>query len=350
MQVFLLRRLLANALSIGFKFLDMPRELRDMVYMLCVGHGKIFFPTSWNGDTRYADRGEYEKPHLQVLAINSQTRAEAMEVLFGHNQIILSDVRDQQLFYIRCWDHSRTLKNQMQYFSAKFLTSISIAIDMRSNSLLPLEACVDRAIDVKHSISSGASSSNADRTALAHEIESDGPDETWALIANAAHKSPKLRHLQLDLTYAYCSLGCCRPISKIVSFLGAFVLCKKRHPALESVDILGLHTDLEQEKMSCAIRSLVKRFAWLEPVGQLCLDKKGIPMGGGNSDVMVHLRGFNTKAHREQGGSDFSESVPSWEEPPDWSTCGKSYVIEQLPLESQASFKSPETTWLQCAW
>lgn len=65
-----------------FHFLDLPSELRDIIYHMCLQ------VTTKSGDRKALSFTQY-RLHLQVLgailAVNKQIRAEALPIFFGHN-------------------------------------------------------------------------------------------------------------------------------------------------------------------------------------------------------------------------------------------------------------------------
>ncbi|KXT17233.1 hypothetical protein AC579_5816 [Pseudocercospora musae] len=66
------------------RLLDLPRELRDLVYEYAVAHsGKVFPAPEKYHDERVTDADNYKQPQGQLVAVNKQIRAEAAETMFA---------------------------------------------------------------------------------------------------------------------------------------------------------------------------------------------------------------------------------------------------------------------------
>lgn len=97
-----------------FRFLDLPPELRDMIYEMALtdangisivtktrdnrsfpGRGRVYpqsaYRSSWRGGNRYLHAGAQEVSPIEtkfipaILAVNKQINAEAINYLYGHN-------------------------------------------------------------------------------------------------------------------------------------------------------------------------------------------------------------------------------------------------------------------------
>jgi hypothetical protein len=58
-------------------FFDIPAEIRNIIYELCLIKGKIFPRSRCRSAERYKDLLKYEKPTWHLLAVSQQVRSEA---------------------------------------------------------------------------------------------------------------------------------------------------------------------------------------------------------------------------------------------------------------------------------
>lgn len=67
-------------------FEKLPREIRDMIYELCLCVDGAIQPYPEWAETNYKMRIEGPRPEVALLALNKRIRDEALDILFGKNE------------------------------------------------------------------------------------------------------------------------------------------------------------------------------------------------------------------------------------------------------------------------
>ncbi|EME78771.1 uncharacterized protein MYCFIDRAFT_83873 [Pseudocercospora fijiensis CIRAD86] len=229
------------------RFLDLPPELRDQIYDICLSVGKVFLPPFLAGDVRLEGRREFEKPKWQLLLVSKKIREESAKRLFSCNLMVLSaalgskDDTACNVWLIRVWSpftHLRKWPLSFRHLKREFLTKVSIAFDMRCEDKLQ-SACLTKPVWTPN----GTLARPHHDTLLQKTL-------TWKYMLHCS-MGPALRHLQVDLTNCYCDSGCHRLTSTAAALL---VHDNKDLPIkLEVIEILGTQTADERRELTGAL-------------------------------------------------------------------------------------------------
>ncbi|CAK3944901.1 Hypothetical predicted protein [Lecanosticta acicola] len=238
-----------------FIFLDLPLELREMVYELCVAPGKVFLRPRPQNDVRLDEYKKYHQVEWQLLAVTRQVRKESAKVLFTKNQIVFNNRHDgqsdQKHTPILDWHISSPVS--LAALCRKSLTSVSIALDLYNNQF-KLEDTMALSAVVRMDAGCYTSSrwqgmDQATRVCRSHGYF-HGAGLNWEeylgcvfLNPDLVNASNTLRFLQVDLTNCYCVLGSCRVIEEAAQYLTVHGLS----PPLEVIEILGTKTQAERD-------------------------------------------------------------------------------------------------------
>ena len=82
-----------------FRFLDLPPELRCIIYEFCMVRGTVYPAPRPKHDHRYNDFASFEAPQWALLRVNRQVRVEAAKILLSKNHFVLSYVDAETLFW-----------------------------------------------------------------------------------------------------------------------------------------------------------------------------------------------------------------------------------------------------------
>lgn len=187
-------------------FEKLPREIRDIIYELCLCVDEILAPYPDWPTSGYEPRLNQRKPEAALLALNKQIRAEALPILFGTNtwRIAAGEVDlakdktsslgiggadtlwDRYGSYIRKVDVKYT---RTQYLPGVFNDIIRFAHKLSSNATL------------NHQLA---------RAKFIHDSVTGSLDIAWATIADALCCCPNIESLHIDTGDLYCAYGCCR--------------------------------------------------------------------------------------------------------------------------------------------
>jgi hypothetical protein len=227
-----------------FRFLDLPAELRIMVYKELVVVGKVFYtPDDYAvmNEKRFKHWESYRTPSLDILRTCKQVHNEAEEVYLGKNLFVLPDecTRRQPLKGSgKCKNaaiqgqnrNPMPLFHDRWLFSAaapRLIKSLSLGFGRRSDH--DLYACGHSFWKMEGDFDSLTFN---DRLLRTHDETSSQLlvdhtsyiEDLFAYFNNGAEPETScLDYLEIDLTNAYCPTGCCRladPIWSSVVLLG----------------------------------------------------------------------------------------------------------------------------------
>jgi hypothetical protein len=232
-----------------FRFLDLCTELRCQVYEHFVVVGKVFYtPDDYavKTETRFKDCTLYKAPELQILRVCKQIHVEAEDMYLSKNLFVLPD-----FFMYHAPMNSRHVNAQgyipfakRPLFSAhakSLLRHVSVSINSRL-SAPNLVAYEDY-----------SGKTPEERLDLAHRHTVQ--DHVHYLSEAMASFGTFLAHtmlqsMEIDVTNAYCPLGCCRAVTYCAGTI--FDL------DADSIAIIGLKAGEEDE----VLRNLFRKCVW----------------------------------------------------------------------------------------
>ncbi|KAL8779732.1 MAG: hypothetical protein Q9213_006800 [Squamulea squamosa] len=245
-----------------YRFMDLPIEIRAMIYDLALVRGKICVPTlpkkfrdeldvvdfcagcnnaPYRLTTfdkyvyhRYLDFLEYTEDappiFLSLLqGVSKAVQAEAEAVFYGSKNLFVMPAG----VFVYPAVHGRVVARRPPF------QSLSFTFDMRDSSAC---VCKDSHI-VRRGVNQQSHQGCFDvqltqqqRLQLIHDLQRFALEGVWnarCLII----KDLDLRYLELDFEECYCPMGCCRMVDFVCARLWALArLCK----TLERIDVLGL--------------------------------------------------------------------------------------------------------------
>ncbi|KAF2170107.1 hypothetical protein M409DRAFT_19713 [Zasmidium cellare ATCC 36951] len=278
----------------------LPAKIRVMIWGLCVAPGKYFLKPRPTHDRRYKDMEEFFEPEWQLFLVNRLVRAEALEVFFRENHIVVNDEPRCRLLLEQPWTDGAG--QAFSLFSAKHMTSISVSFDMRGLSA-PSSNPLTWANSLRQPATFLLNVPNATWAALtlqqrmeyAHDILSANVSFAWSQILLHATGSlswsppSALRFLQIDVTNCYCRQGCCRAVARAAEGLAR---CRFEE-SLEKIEILGTKTEAERNLfIDSLIGSRRESLATCQPK----LTFRAFELEGRTDDLnTLHLDGLDTQ-------------------------------------------------------
>jgi hypothetical protein len=214
--------------------MDLPVELRDMVYEELVVVGKIFYtPDEYAVMTekRFKDWKSYRVPCLAILRVSKQVHDEAEKVYLGKNLFVLPDQATSRQPFIQsvhCNNGGREPGTKIHIpfpdrwlFSASApgrIKNISVGFSWRTNEGLSAIDYPDWRLSV---ILGKMTLRNRMQRAHIHTLFSLQGDidgyisDLYSFFHYGGGPYPKrFKYLEFDLTNAYCSTGCCRTLDQ----------------------------------------------------------------------------------------------------------------------------------------
>ena len=214
-----------------FRFLDLPLEIRIIVYEQVLVIGNIYIKQQAAFDEQYSGSYRYQRPETQLLRVNRQIKSECDPIFYGRNNFVLPLGFEPGLY-----DYPPLFR------ANEFIRSIDVTFDMRADSgdRADLRDVVER--DYDSCFYAGAFSS-LDPIFQADDIHQSELDQLlqdcWPAVAQTIHQY-QLDFLRIDLGNAYCPTGCHRlaewvvadhikcSMAKEIQFVGVRDLAEKK--------------------------------------------------------------------------------------------------------------------------
>jgi hypothetical protein len=201
-----------------FPFLELPAELRLMVYEELLVVGKVFYkPTAYeirNG-SRFDGYDRFRIPELQLLRVCKQIHAEAEPVYLAKNLFVLPKDWPGTM----AWTPARDSYKTFSISGKLHIRSISLSLDQHSFSeeLEPVDAHFWSTAPVFEEGESFMDLSELDTFEIVHDVAVDHAYAAWARILSELEFFQNLRYVEIDITNAFCPQGHCRLV-EIIEF------------------------------------------------------------------------------------------------------------------------------------
>lgn len=231
-----------------FRFLDLPAELRDIIYELCLVKGTIHLVPRPRNDHRYDLLGSPEKPEWALLGVNRQVRGEAASTILSKNHFVLGyDTSSERILWYRWKSSSLDNDFSLAALAKRKLQSISIQTDLRGlfkQDSLDLAEYGCTLYEKKYVA--------GERTPWAHA----NVDELPIMWSSMCSFYKKVKFLQIDITNAFCPLGCCRYFAEAARAIGC---AARNNRKLETIEVFGTKNGRERavvtEKIKIQLQS-----------------------------------------------------------------------------------------------
>jgi len=187
-------------------FEKFPREIRDMIYGLCLCVDGILIPYPESLDTEEERTAKGHKPVVALLTLNKQIRDEALPILFGKNtwsipakEVDLAEDDASSLdnekvdtLWYRYGSHIQ--KVDLKYARTQHPPESFKDIMYYAHELSPGDTLEDRSV----------------RADTIHDHVRIDLKSGWVVIADALECCPNIESLHIDTEDLYCPFGCCR--------------------------------------------------------------------------------------------------------------------------------------------
>jgi hypothetical protein len=178
--------------SPSIDFLDLPAEIRNKIYRLCLVVGEVYPRRNPEDDRRLDNETDYEAAETQVFQLCRQIFAEAAPIYFAENKFVLSSGSLP-------WSHrtSDFRYKPLSKVAHSNLRSLSITFDLRDAQILPSDL-----------ISTNYGDSAFEQALL----------RQWRQIVDLV-KHLDLKLLEVSLANCYCAFCHCRMTHDAVEYL-----------------------------------------------------------------------------------------------------------------------------------
>jgi hypothetical protein len=232
-----------------FRFLDLPPEIRNMIYKEILVVGKIFYPELDPYDNRLHYDFDYKKPQFALLRVCKQIHSEAEPLYLGMNLFVLPNKFKDCRPFCEIGRDPVTFETRRFLFSKAAFThvrNIYFAFTTEGNGKMGSS----RVWAKYHSdpwAMPYAQLSDESRFDMMHQWRLHDAEDDWMdLQLSLCLFQSWMDYIEVDFSEAYCPVGCCRKVyvctHRWILALGSKVL-----------NVIGLE---EEEKLSFSCADL----------------------------------------------------------------------------------------------
>ncbi|CAO1602201.1 MAG: hypothetical protein LQ349_008599 [Xanthoria aureola] len=218
-----LDRLRLMNLESSFPFLQLPAEIRNQIYELCVVvDGTINPYPAPSYDRPIVTKGQ-SKPLVALLRVSKLVNAEARPILYGRNTWHLNlncvDIGQYQAAFMRqtLWENINSPR--LAHTPIGHVTMMFSFRDLNSEKLRSVYTAWAR---TQHLRQPGNNPPTPPMKIAHHHL--------WQVLCNIWHLKARAfvelvnrpqppKKLTLDFTECYCQAGCCRPVNRVLDIL-----------------------------------------------------------------------------------------------------------------------------------
>jgi hypothetical protein len=246
-----------------FRFLDLPEDLRNMVYKLCVVVGEVRISRPGQAqsvDMRYGHaRGA--RAEVSLFRVNKQVRRESLPLYLSSNHFVIPAVETSSLEDPEDAETAVTsvIPGCHDYEYHRHLRSVSISLDCRESFRSAMNLCTRKEHTDFHF---GHDPLEEVASVLDHhnDIATDLHNYFHYIVTNVIALSDNMRKIQINVQNATCGSGCHRLIPLLFenSMPSSFAVFAETCE-LESLDFLGTVNEKERRIIRSAVPQPLRR-------------------------------------------------------------------------------------------
>lgn len=240
-----------------FRFLDLPAELRDVVYDICMTRGKVFIRPRPRRDGRYTGFEDFERPDWPLLLVSHQVRQEAAKVFMSRNHFVLSHDICSTTLLLSSPGETRLRSDPylLKRLAQRHMRSVSVTLDIRSFIEDPLSFASSVGEELRRVWPGSLQNLTTDERALEFHHRCALLNDSWGY---QCASFTNVDHLEVDITNCICPIGCHRMICAVASAITCAYRNVRAIPKLGVVEILGVQNTTELGIIERAVRDALR--------------------------------------------------------------------------------------------
>ncbi|KAF1831305.1 hypothetical protein BDW02DRAFT_632934 [Decorospora gaudefroyi] len=199
-----------------FPFLELPPEIRTMIYKDLLFVGKVHFdPERHAANGRKHYHWPFKKPQLAVLRVCKQIHDEAEPLYLSMNLFVLPVKFTNYQPFFRPSLRDQTQRQRSHLFSkAAFDRVRNISVVFSSDQLGDIDYHhFWNAYETRYGPGTYMSMTDAQRRSLAHTLQHIIAEREWSHVQKQLSKFQNpMDYVEADFTDVFCPGGCCRPL------------------------------------------------------------------------------------------------------------------------------------------